>query len=120
MVKKTVKCSGCGVGLKVDPSVEADGEEADAKCKQCEVEEKMEKMMVAQSELLMRIAELETALATEQEKMRAMGERLKSAEEALAKLNKGAAYGENSREPATRTAEKGRATQARPAIPPCW
>ncbi|KAH8037654.1 hypothetical protein HPB51_015088 [Rhipicephalus microplus] len=106
MVKKTVKCSGCGVGWKVDPSVEADGEEADAKCRQCEVEEKMEKMMVAQSELLMRIAELETALATEQEKTRAMGERLKSAEEALAKLNKEATYRENSREPATRTVEK--------------
>ncbi|KAH8037017.1 hypothetical protein HPB51_008343 [Rhipicephalus microplus] len=97
---------GCGVGLKVDPSVEADGEEADAKCRQCEVEEKMEKMMVAQSELLVRITELETALATEQEKTRAMGERLKSAEEALAKLNKEATYRENSREPANRTVEK--------------
>ncbi|XP_075738973.1 uncharacterized protein LOC142784480 isoform X1 [Rhipicephalus microplus] len=106
MVKKTVKCSGCGVGLKVDPSVEADGEEADAKCRQCEVEEKMDKMMVAQSELLKRIAERETAVATEQEKTRAMGERLKSAEEALAKLNKEATYRENSREPATRTVEK--------------
>ncbi|KAH8026373.1 hypothetical protein HPB51_020357 [Rhipicephalus microplus] len=106
MVKKTVKCSGCGVGLKVDPSVEADEEEADAKCRQCEVEKKMEQMMVAQSELLMRIAELEIALATEQEKTRAMGERLKSAEEALAKMNRGAAYGENSRKPASRTAEE--------------
>ncbi|KAH8021363.1 hypothetical protein HPB51_015510 [Rhipicephalus microplus] len=82
------------------------GEEADAKCRQCEVEEKMKKMMVAQSELLIRIAKLETALATEQEKTRPMGERLKSVEEALAKLNKEAAYGENSREPATRTVEK--------------
>ncbi|KAH8024290.1 hypothetical protein HPB51_022409 [Rhipicephalus microplus] len=103
---ETVKCSGCGVGLKVDSSVEADGEEADVKCRQCEVEEKMEKMMVAQSQLLMRIAELESALATEQEKTRAMGERLKSAEEALAKLNKEATYRENSRDPATRTVEK--------------
>ncbi|KAH8018222.1 hypothetical protein HPB51_000144 [Rhipicephalus microplus] len=66
----------------------------------------MEKMMVAQSELLRRIAELETAVATEQEKTRAMGERLKSAEEALAKLNKEATYRENSKEPATRTVEK--------------
>ncbi|KAH8027447.1 hypothetical protein HPB51_005594 [Rhipicephalus microplus] len=106
MVKKSVKCSGCGVALKVDPSVEAEEEEAEAKCWQCEVEEKMEKMMVAQSDLLMTIAELEIALATEQEKTRAMGERLKSAEEALAKGNTGAAYGENSREPATRTAAK--------------
>lgn len=47
----------------------------------------MGKIMVAQSKLLMRIAELENALATEQEKTRAMGERLMSAEEALAKVN---------------------------------
>ncbi|KAH8040151.1 hypothetical protein HPB51_009529 [Rhipicephalus microplus] len=92
--------------FEVDPSVEAEGKEADAKSRQCEVEEKIEKMMVTQSDLLMRVPELETALATEQEKTSVMGERLKSAEEALAKVNRGAAYGENSREPATRTTEK--------------
>nr|ADK62394.1 hypothetical protein E3G_000004 [Rhipicephalus microplus] len=108
MVKKTVKCSGCGVGSKVDPSVEAEGEEVDAKCRQCEVKEKMEKMMVTQNDVPMRITELESALATEQEKTRATGEKLKSAKEAPAKVNRGAAYGDNSREPATRTAEKTR------------
>lgn len=48
----------------------------------------MEKMVVAYSELLMRITDLKTALATELEKTRAMGERLNSAEEARAKAKK--------------------------------
>ena len=39
----------------------------------------MEIMMAAQNELMVRIAELENALATEREKTMAMGERLKSA-----------------------------------------
>ncbi|KAH8029033.1 hypothetical protein HPB51_022153 [Rhipicephalus microplus] len=46
----------------------------------------MEKMMVTQSDMLMRITKLETVLVTEQERTRAMGEKLKSAEEALAKI----------------------------------
>ncbi|KAH8025018.1 hypothetical protein HPB51_002914 [Rhipicephalus microplus] len=76
-----------------------EGEEVDAKCRQCMVEERMEQIMVTQSDLLMRITELENVLATRQEKTRAKGEKLKSAEEALAKVNREAAYGENSRAP---------------------
>ncbi|KAH8035067.1 hypothetical protein HPB51_004308 [Rhipicephalus microplus] len=43
-------------------------------------------MMVAQSELLMRNTQLETAVATKQYKTRAMEERLKSADEAPARV----------------------------------
>ncbi|KAH6945020.1 hypothetical protein HPB50_006747 [Hyalomma asiaticum] len=68
---------------------EEKAEVADAKCRQCEIEAKMEKILAAQSELMDRIAELENALAKEREKTKAMGERLRSAEEGLAKVVKG-------------------------------
>ncbi|KAH6933256.1 hypothetical protein HPB50_013882 [Hyalomma asiaticum] len=76
MVKKTAKCSGCGAAVKMEVCAEEKAEEADAKCRQCEIEEKMEKMMAAQSGLMDRIAELENALAKERVKTQAMGERL--------------------------------------------
>ncbi|XP_049276281.1 uncharacterized protein LOC125760359 [Rhipicephalus sanguineus] len=86
MVKKTVKCSGCGMGRKIEVCEDETTERADAKCKQCELEAKMEIMMAAQNELVVRISELEKAVATEREKTMAMAERLKSAEEGLAKV----------------------------------
>ncbi|KAH6938801.1 hypothetical protein HPB50_012909 [Hyalomma asiaticum] len=67
---------------------EEKAEEADAKCRQGEIEAKMEKMMAIQSGLMDRIAELENALAREREKTQAMGERLRLAEEELAMVVK--------------------------------
>ncbi|KAH6938490.1 hypothetical protein HPB50_010026 [Hyalomma asiaticum] len=67
---------------------EEKAEEADAKCRQCEIEAKMEKMMAAQSGLMDRIPELENALVKEREKTQAMGERLRLAEEELAMVVK--------------------------------
>lgn len=43
MVKKAVKCSGCEVGLKIDASPDANGEEADAKCRQVRPRKKWRK-----------------------------------------------------------------------------
>ncbi|KAH6935506.1 hypothetical protein HPB50_006372 [Hyalomma asiaticum] len=56
---------------------EEKAEEADAKCRQCEIEAKMEKMMATQTGLMDRIAELENALAREREKTQAMGKRIR-------------------------------------------
>ncbi|KAH8034688.1 hypothetical protein HPB51_000457 [Rhipicephalus microplus] len=64
----------------------------------------MANMLIAQNELLMRITELEAALATKHEKRKAMGERLRPAEEALAKVNE-AADEENGRALAAITVE---------------
>ncbi|KAH6945119.1 hypothetical protein HPB50_007326 [Hyalomma asiaticum] len=88
MVKKTAKCSGCGAAVKMEVCAEEKAEEADAKCIQCEIEAKMEKMMAPQSGVMDRIAELENALAKEREKTQAMGERLRLAEEELAMVVK--------------------------------
>lgn len=102
MVKKTAKCSGCGAAVKMEVCAEEKAEEADAKCRQCEIEAKMEKMMAAQSGLMDRIAELENALVKEREKTQAMGERLRLAEEELAmvvKVNKEAGNREHSAAP---------------------
>ena len=68
---------------------EEKAEEADAKCRQCKLGEKMENVMAVHSGLITRISELENALATEREKTKAMGERLRSAEEGLSKVVKG-------------------------------
>lgn len=51
-------------------------------------EVKMEKVMAAQSELMIRIVQLEIALATEREKTKAIGEKCKATEEELLKLAK--------------------------------
>ncbi|XP_075736188.1 uncharacterized protein LOC142776432 isoform X1 [Rhipicephalus microplus] len=88
MVKKTVKCSECGVGRKVEISAEEKAED-DAKCRQCEFEEKMKNMMAVQSGLMEKIAALENALAKEREKTSAMEERLRAAEKGLSKAVKG-------------------------------
>lgn len=42
MAKKTVKCSGCVAAVKMEVCVEK-AEEADAKCRQYEIEAKMKK-----------------------------------------------------------------------------
>ncbi|KAH6921240.1 hypothetical protein HPB50_027775 [Hyalomma asiaticum] len=73
MVKKAAKCSGCGAALKTELCAEEKAEEADAKIIQCDIEAKTEKMMAAQSELMDRIAELETALAKEPTVLQSVG-----------------------------------------------
>ncbi|KAH6927988.1 hypothetical protein HPB50_010291 [Hyalomma asiaticum] len=74
--------------MKMEVCAEKKAEEADAKCRQCEIEAKMEIMMAAQSGLMDKITELENALAKEREKTQAMGERLRVAEEEVAMVVK--------------------------------
>lgn len=107
MVKKTAKCSGCGAAVKMEVCAEEKVEEVDAKCRPCEIEAKMEKMMTAQNGLTDRIAELENALAKEREKTQAMGERLRLAEEGLAMVVKVSKEAGNSESTAAPTSSAG-------------
>lgn len=86
MVEETVKCLVCGVGLKIEVCVDKRAEEADIICRQCDVKAKIEKMTAAQSELMMRITELQNPLVTERDMMKATREGLKATEEELLKV----------------------------------
>lgn len=84
MAKKTVKCFACGVAVKVDSPDDKAGE--DVMCRQCEISEKMEQMAATQMELVNQVGRLQNELEAEREIRKAIGERLKAAEEKLSSV----------------------------------